>query len=109
MRLSGGLGALVPLEERANFARNASYRGPYSRFMSRCAPRLGRILAPPAKHCAIAIQRCATSPATSSLVSAALRTWVTVRQKSTALPLTRLVSLGSFHSQIAPDGATSRT
>ena len=64
---------------------------------------------PPAKHCAIAIHFSATSPTTSREVSATLRPWVTTWQKSSAEPETRLVSEGSPYSQIAPDGAVSRT
>jgi RHS repeat-associated protein len=73
------------------------------------SPGLGGSAGAPAKHWAMDIQRLATSPTTSSEVSATLRVCVTTWQKSSASPATRLVSLGSFHSQMAPEGATSLT
>ena len=57
----------------------------------------------------MAIHCVATGPVTSSAVSATLRPCVTTWQKSAASPRTHSVSLGSFHSQISPEGATSRT
>src|SRR5262249_23734152 len=72
-------------------------------------PFAGGSFGGPAKHCATSIQRRAGSPVTFRLVSPMLRGCVTTWQNSTPSPSIMFDGCGTFHSQIAPDGAVSRT
>jgi len=58
-------------------ARSGRWRAARTAYLQVRCPGFGGSTGPPAKHCAIDIQRVATSPFTSSAVSATLRTWVT--------------------------------
>src|SRR5687767_3167035 len=72
-------------------------------------PGAGGATGGPAKHCAIDIHSCATSPLIRSEVSAMLRVCVTTWQNSPAKPSTQLRSSGSCHVHHSPDGLFSRT
>src|SRR5262249_30748991 len=63
----------------------------------------------PANACAIAIHARAVSPETTRPVSSRCRRWVTTRQKSSAVPVTRSRASEGPHRQVSPSGPTSST